>query len=73
MSVLIINVQDEMIGSWHQLTVERDQNSLCPVRLDGQDLHPEHPLAMTAKRIVCEWDDFFEGCTDKERMCDQIS
>ena len=73
MTSLIINVQDEQIGSWHQITVDRNQDSINSVRLDGQLIRIDHPLALAAKRIVCEWDDFFEGCTDKEQMCDQVA
>ena len=70
---MIINLPDDVIGSWHQVTLEEahynDQAKVI-VRLDGDAVSPHHPFARDVVRLWLSWSDHFEGVTEKPEMCD---
>ena len=71
----IINIQDEVLGSWHQVTLENtppfsEGNPLVLVRLDGDLVSPNHPFARDVVRLWLSWSDAFEGTTEKPELCD---
>ena len=68
---MIINVQDQVLGSWHQITVEQrtvptGDFDNATIRLDGGLLPPRYELHHRIAQMVGAWEDEFEGVTDKE-------
>ena len=70
----IINIQDPVLGSWHQITVEHASNPLdhdkFHMRLDGTTLPADFELNQRIHMMVGAWEDEFEGVTGKETYCD---
>jgi hypothetical protein len=62
--MFILNVQDQITGSWHQITVEKDDD--IRVRLDGTLLPEDNETCYRAKALLGAWEDDFEGIADKE-------
>ena len=72
---MVINVQDDVLGSWHQVTLEipppfSEGEPLATVRVDGQLVPFEHPFSVNVLRVWLEWSDTFEGVTEKEQACE---
>lgn len=65
-NMIIINAHDNVIGSWHQITIDADGI----VRLDGHYIDSHHPFYPEAIRFALAWVDHFEGVTDKEAQCE---
>ena len=64
---MIINVQDQVLGSWHQITVEKaDAADGTLVRLDGTAVPYDYELVRRIKQTLGSWEDELEGVTDKE-------
>lgn len=64
----IINIHDDLKGSWHQITVERSEGVEWPVghiRMDGNLIRPLSETGKAVTRMVAEWDDEYEGRTDE--------
>ncbi len=67
--VAIINIEDSVIGSMHQVVVEQS-DSPWYIRVDGHLLNPMHPFCNAVFKLLLEWEDNFVGVTDKEEMMD---
>lgn len=72
---MVINVQDDLIGSWHQVTLEESFGALegeakVHVRLDGYLVSPHHQFARDVVRLWLSWSDSFEGSTQKGELAD---
>ena len=61
----ILNLEDSVIGSMHQVTIEEDSTQMT-VRVDGNLLPPSHPFYKDVIRLYLSWSDHFEGITDKQ-------
>ena len=63
----IIIIQDELKGSWHQITIDHAEED-CPVgaiRQDGTLLEILTPVVTSLTRFVAEWNDEYEGLPDE--------
>jgi hypothetical protein len=64
---MIINIQDTVNGSWHQLTAESGNAAGgILVRLDGTVLPYDLEVNRQIRILLGAWEDEFEGVTDKE-------
>ena len=64
---VIINIKDQVMGSWHQITVHDILHSPDQfVRLDGSLLSSNSELRKRILQLLGAWEDEFEGVTDKE-------
>lgn len=64
----IINIEDSVLGSMHQITIEHSDSPDC-IRVDGQLLNQDHPFYTDLFRLLLGWEDHFEGATPKEELC----
>ena len=73
---MIINVQDQVLGSWHQITVEHASNPLINdkwhIRLDGSTLHPDFEINRRIHMMLGAWEDEFEGLTGKDHYLAEL-
>ena len=62
----IINIQDKVLGSWHQITVERHINfpHEWDIRVDGTTLPEDFELYKRVHMMFGAWEDEFEGVCD---------
>lgn len=64
----IINIEDEVVGSWHQITFEKEPgyaDGYC-IRFDGTILPYDSMIVKEFKRLVGAFEDQLEGVTDKQ-------
>lgn len=57
---MIISIEDQVIGSWHQITVDTD------IRLDGSTLPPNFETNKAVQALQAAFSDDFEGMTGKD-------
>lgn len=63
----ILNIEDRVIGSMHQITVEHDISVPLPmIRVDGTLLPANHEFHKQVVAMLASWSDHFEGITGKD-------
>ena len=64
---MVINIQDRVIGSWHQITAERSVQHPheWTFRLDGQVIPGNKELELRLRLVLLCWEDEFEGLENK--------
>ena len=64
---MIINIQDTVLGSWHQITADR--NIQYPhewtFRIDGKRIPADRELDVRLRLVLLTWEDEFEGLGNK--------
>jgi len=72
----IINIQDPVMGSWHQLTVEQPSNpepGELEIRLDGTTLPPDFETHKAVMLLQAAFKDDFAGiCEGLDTYLNQI-
>jgi len=63
----IINIEDQITGSWHQITVEKGIT-----RLDGSELPSDYELHKTIIAMMAAFTDDFAGITEKDIHLAQV-
>ena len=58
---VVIGLEDPMLGSWHQITVEGEE-----IRLDGTTVPPDFETYKMLVRFLRAFDEDFGGVTGKD-------
>lgn len=65
----IFNLEDRVIGSMHQITVENHTETPIPsIRVDGSLLPANHEFHQRVVAMLASWSDHFEGVPGKETV-----
>jgi len=62
---MIIDLEDSVIGSMHQIVVEDSDSAEC-IQVDGSTLPQDHPFNKEVFAFLLAWEDHFEGIVDKQ-------
>ena len=63
----VINIKDQVLGSWHQITVEQPSNpepGELTIRIDGTIVPPDFETHKAVMLLVAAYSDDFSGITE---------